>query len=947
MNSSLLYRFLLALTFLFLAQIISAQDPSFYTIGENELNEIDIYSLLESRDGNLYIASNDGLYRYANGSFFKFPKLDIQKGNSLFFLVENTNGEIFCSNLKGQVFKVSNDTLTLFYTVDKEYLVHLPYLLTDNLGNLFVVAKRISVFSEDTTKYIYDFLSVDKNVDGDVVVVVPDNRFYIYPYIDSTYSLSFQKGIKSEYRSIITKRSRQKDQISYKIPKCIFEEFDKNITTTMALDSSTFWTRKKTFGIKVNTVVDNRIDIEPIIYDNTFISAFTKGHSGLLYMGTFKQGIRIVPNANVNHIYTPFKRRSIIDFDLRSEDEFILFIRGKGLVQYRTDQNEYNVIDEHYGNQGVFCLPDQKISSSNLYYDVFIQNDNGNKQLGGVKSIFPISHGDNLYATSRGLLRVCKDGHKLSDDWMLDTEFGIYEHKALKDRCIAVVMDKHKEVIYTATQSKLLAVYEDRVEEIKYMNQSIMANSLYLNKDQLIIGSQQFGVISYHNDVVSVLYNSKSGLADNNVIKLDKTGSLIFVLNSNFLQAINLHTDKIIPLGKAEGVVGYINNFYSWGDYLYILTDNSTIHKLPLNDISCTDDNINLVVDSLRMNESLISQDKVLFNYDENSFEFNYRLSSDAHREQSVIEYYLEGFDHNPVIVPATSQSIDYKKLPPGNYQFRAIAKYGDKSSEPFVYDFIIKQPFWKRWWFIVACILLSILAVYLYFRNRLRVHRLEVQKKLIQKQTETDLINAKLTALRSQMNPHFIFNALNSIQNLILKADTERSYDYIVLFSKLVRSTLNYSEQEYISLDDEVEFLEVYLQLEKLRFDEDFVYRIENRCEELISIPPLIIQPFVENALLHGLLSKKGNKELNIIFDMEGSRLMCTIVDNGIGRARSKEIQVRQGRERKSFALNALQKRLDIMQKQYEHTIGYEFIDLYDQDQALGTKVIIYLPYK
>ncbi len=126
----------------------------------------------------------------------------------------------------------------------------------------------------------------------------------------------------------------------------------------------------------------------------------------------------------------------------------------------------------------------------------------------------------------------------------------------------------------------------------------------------------------------------------------------------------------------------------------------------------------------------------------------------------------------------------------------------------------------------------------------------------------EKELIAINLTALRSQMNPHFIFNALNSIQDLVLKEDTEASYDSIVLFAELIRNTLNYSNQDFISIEKELDFLKVYLQLEKLRFGSDFNYTISFNSTENIDVPSLLIQPFIENALVHGLMHKDGKKK-------------------------------------------------------------------------------------
>jgi LytS/YehU family sensor histidine kinase len=193
-------------------------------------------------------------------------------------------------------------------------------------------------------------------------------------------------------------------------------------------------------------------------------------------------------------------------------------------------------------------------------------------------------------------------------------------------------------------------------------------------------------------------------------------------------------------------------------------------------------------------------------------------------------------------------------------------------------------------------------------------------------------------------MNPHFIFNAINSIQDLILKGDIDNSYNYIIKFSKLVRQTLNFSGKEFIDIEDEIELLETYLELEKLRFKADFEYSIN--CEfDGVKVPPMLVQPFVENAIKHGLLHKKGLKKLSIVF-IKTDILKCIVTDNGIGREKSQEIKVRQQKNHQSFSVNATKDRFKIMQSHYQQDLGLLFEDINLNGKPTGTKVIINIPF-
>ncbi|MBK6986134.1 MAG: histidine kinase [Bacteroidetes bacterium] len=195
-------------------------------------------------------------------------------------------------------------------------------------------------------------------------------------------------------------------------------------------------------------------------------------------------------------------------------------------------------------------------------------------------------------------------------------------------------------------------------------------------------------------------------------------------------------------------------------------------------------------------------------------------------------------------------------------------------------------------------------------------------------------------------MNPHFIFNSLNSIQDLILKGDVEHSYSYITTFSNLVRRTLSYSEKDFIDFDQEIKLLELYLSLEKLRFKKELNYIIDIKNVEDIMLPPLLIQPFIENSLIHGLLHKEGQKNLKITFELNET-LICTISDNGIGREKSKAIKLRQRSEHESFSGKAIHKRFEILSNVFEGDFGYKYEDLYENNEAIGTKVILSIPIK
>ncbi|MCK0155719.1 tetratricopeptide repeat protein [Cellulophaga sp. F20128] len=235
-----------------------------------------------------------------------------------------------------------------------------------------------------------------------------------------------------------------------------------------------------------------------------------------------------------------------------------------------------------------------------------------------------------------------------------------------------------------------------------------------------------------------------------------------------------------------------------------------------------------------------------------------------------------------------------------------------------------------------VALLLLTAILFVLY-----RQHQLNNERKLL-------TLEQKM--LRSQMNPHFLFNSLNSIKLYIINNEKKNAVHYLNKFSKLVRKILEASSLKEISLADELETAELYMNIENIRFSNkiDFSYTIDKSVDvEHVKIPSLILQPFLENALWHGLSSKEGEKVITMhISKIEDGYIKISIVDNGIGRAASERIKENKVLKRKSLGVNITKERLANFSKDYLNTFNVEFVDLFDDDKnAIGTEVVLTIP--
>lgn len=233
-----------------------------------------------------------------------------------------------------------------------------------------------------------------------------------------------------------------------------------------------------------------------------------------------------------------------------------------------------------------------------------------------------------------------------------------------------------------------------------------------------------------------------------------------------------------------------------------------------------------------------------------------------------------------------------------------------------------------------VSLLILLLLVIY----NRLQVkRRLTLQKEVAEYEQK---------ALHLQMNPHFVFNCLSSISSFIVQNGTDSALKYLSKFSKLMRLTLEYSKGSLIPIDKEIESLQNYLELEQLRFHNkfDFEVRSSEKVEFNMGLPPLLIQPFVENAILHGVVPKEGNGKITVDFDVENNQLLCIITDDGIGITESKNLKENSVTAHKSMALEITRKRLEIMKLSTAQPAQIEIEQLQKNDSS-GTRVILRLP--
>jgi tetratricopeptide (TPR) repeat protein len=255
---------------------------------------------------------------------------------------------------------------------------------------------------------------------------------------------------------------------------------------------------------------------------------------------------------------------------------------------------------------------------------------------------------------------------------------------------------------------------------------------------------------------------------------------------------------------------------------------------------------------------------------------------------------------------------------------------------------------------FIISFLALAMIAYFLFSRfktqkkNELLETKLAEAEKLLE--AEKKATESELKALKSQMNPHFIFNALNSIQEQFMYGDKLKGNEQLSNFTYLTRQILEVSGKKQITIATEIDILTKYLDLEKMRFAKDFEYTIstsEAIDEDYHKLPPMLLQPFIENSIKHGLMHKKGFKTISIDFDLDENEeyIICTIIDNGIGRTKSAEIKAKNQSKHRSFSTESIAQRLELLNENHSIKQLITYSDELENDEIVGTKVVVNIP--
>lgn len=947
-------RIFLFLLLSFIASQICGQQYSYehYTTREG-LAGMKVYYAVQDREGYIWFCTETGVSRYDGTSFKNFTVTNGLPDNDILKMFVDTKGRVWmapfsntiCYYYKGKIYTPANDSLlskinlTSFvetFTEDSDSTILIntsKEWVTINKKNEIGYPSIIRKVNPTRT----DLVTVVPNAYGKGSYVFCSNNFYYYGNdgltLLDTHLPFYLKGADDFVSAIQPDGKVKRLPMPAQINGWIFE---KNKVLYIATTAGAW---------SVDTL-QNRLKDQ--FLPGKRVSGITVDFEGNLWFTTIDEGVYRLSSSGFRTFNTgnAAENNRVYSICQTANNEVVAGI-GYNKIITVTERKTKKVTDlapfVDYGNSS---YSGSKIVS-------LIYNNDDVLYLSSDIYIFKMEHRrlSALRATAAKYLFDYDGDHLLVAWWsglrlVRKKDFAIIKDLSY-ERVTAIAASHNK--LYL---SRLHGVYEldKRVDTLAYPLQILdrRAVNMRFSPDTVLwIATVDKGLACYKNGKIIRWINEACGLSNNICQSLSMNGNYLWVGTHNGLNKIDTRNPSlIVKYSIADGLPS--------NDIGAVLATDSVVWTGSPEGLTCFNEKLiatssvcRLILQSVVSNNAELSlTDAYNLPYDGNNIRFSFAGISFKSAGDIIYHYKMEGLDAD--WQETKTNSISYPSLPYGSYTFllQATNKFGVKSSIISL-NIAVPAPFWQTWWFrlvalglLTGAIWIIVSAVY-----RRRERRIESQNAMKQQ-----IATLEQQALRAQMNPHFIFNCLNSIQHFIISNDLETTNKYLTDFSYLVRKTLDYSTQPFISIADEIKYISTYLDLEQMRFEGKFRYKIDvagNIQKENTSIPNMVLQPFIENSIRHGMRYKKDSEGLiQVSMIQTESYLICTIEDNGVGRQKAAEMKSRRHIEYQSKGMKLTTDRMKLISSEWEQKIDLEIVDLVDDlENPLGTKIIIKFP--
>lgn len=895
--------------------------------------------------GFLWIGCDAGLYKFDGLHYIPY-KCATQHSKSISNLHFSSSGTLYCFNFQSQIFYLQGDSLREL----ESNLFKVNQLACDNSGNVYITHNNgISRYNETKRTWQHFGQSESRiNLFSSVVNALDTSVLFIEPKGLSTIANNkIEPVVKSEFQPVgnfILRKAQNRYFVLNTYRNQVIEWdgnrlsqnkeleqilLNRKVTNAVYLPDSTLWIC--TYKGLIRYILPSQKT--ELFYPEISFTDVLLDREGNYWFSTLQAGLLRIANLS----YTVWNRENP-----ELENEKITKLSSDGLHLYFTTVNGMvGKLNSQTGELKSFKTGqsadpqslDYSSADKRLYFNIngrlcFIQNDKLGEKPNSVSTIksYQKIGTDYLMLSSYGVHVEGDTSYKISESWSRElfhdtvnqmlwiaSNDGIslfYSgNRTWKPKAHFLPRTQILSLAYQAEKQSLFALSFDgqihqytlqgKPQSIAQIPEQVQANKIRIQGNRAYIASNKGVWILDLNTQNWTQLNTLSGLASENVQDLVVLDKQLWLATGKGLQAIPLLNAQTLPLARI-----YLKALWSRGEQDH-----------------------HAVQDPAQV--TLFHGDELILLPEANAYASNGKYD---------YAYRINGGEW--VLLPSGIEKLELQNLPTGDLavELKLIDHLGRDSENTLSIAGIVNPPFWKTAWFIaLSAVLVGFMGFLL-----IRWYIAQIRKR---EREKTELLNSQLKAIRAQMNPHFMYNTLNSIQDLILQNDIKNTNYYLSKFSALMRQILAFSEEEKILLSEEMEMLGNYLELEKLRFGTQFSFALEAAPQldaERIFIPSLIVQPFVENAIKHGLLHKKGAKNLVVQFEQLDGILSIRIEDNGVGRTRSQEINQRSSLNHKSFSTQAVQKRIDLLNKGKQFHISVEVADLYPAEHDRGTRVQI-----
>ncbi len=917
---------------------------------ENGLPSNIVFDVAQDSRGYIWFGSEKGLIRFDGKDIRQYthPKMN---GTAVSNVFEDNQGRMWCQNFIGQKFFVIADSMHVAekLPVDGNY----SPVLQNAEGELFIgSAEKLSVYESSILA-----LKRQLQIDGHIITMNLQKKQVWVMTAENLFQFQNEKLISTSELPHIPNPAdfllAWMNNRMYAFPKMsnegfVYEVFP-NQTKLNLLPNDVVAQSVKVFGdsmLWVGTTAGLFLfdrEMKPLFAGHALLNGYSisstmQDRDGAFWISTIDHGLYRIPDLNT--IQWESREESFTVFSHRNDANEMLIGTESGKVLSLGNNGLQTSIDATTRHRVSVILNDSARNMTILATDKIYISKEG-KQFASFTGA-----GKDFLKTNEGLLVQALTG--AVKVWDMNLPKSELKHIALGNstyRSNSLVQNQKSGKVQVATS---IGIWEfdprsDSVATLLFAD--VVANHLIWLGDTLVASTQN-GIVLFRGGNQIAALDKTDGL-NGSVGRMQLYCGTLYARAENVIYEIrpsDLKLRESSLISSNNPVIDYLLK----DDFLYVAS-GSHINRIALSKPALVANIPNVELLELRSNDRLInhSQPEVL-EYDQNSIQIQYAVPWFDDLASLKVQYRVNESDwhtNNPML-----RTINLPFLSAGDYQIEMRVLLADGRVSPSeVLVFRIRAPLYKRWWF--QGLLFFLLASAFYGLYRYRVRMMGRQNLLLQEKLklEQELERSLLASIRSQMNPHFVFNALNTIQSYIYSNDRNNAVNYLGKFAQLTRKVLDMSNHESVSLAEELEALNLYLELEKMRFEESLEVKVEVDSDiypEGCKIPPMLIQPYVENALKHGLLHRKESRKLRCSFHKQGNVLVVEIADNGIGRKRSQEMNKKSARQHISFSTVATQKRIELMNRTLPEGFSVEYVDHVNAaGEAEGTTVILRMP--